>query len=576
MTFLPRRIMILLLGCGLCACSVPTSDQQPEPVSRPASGTQALTEKTDEPEERQVDVAGSRSAELQSRKADLARAAIPPRSAVPERSPLARSGLTNRENYGHFRENGVVLTAEQPVSTFSIDVDTGAYSNMRRYLQNGSLPPVDSVRLEEFINYFDYRFPQPAGNDAPFRVSTAMMSTPWRPGTQLLQIGIQGYQPSRANLPPANLVFLVDVSGSMAAPDKLGLLQQSLRLLVRHLGREDKISLVVYAGASGVVLEPTSADRRPVIETAVMQLRAGGSTNGAAGIELAYRMAEQGFVPNGINRILLATDGDFNVGTVNHQALLDLVARKRQSGIHLTTLGFGAGNYNEHLMEQLADTGNGNYAYIDTLQEAKKVLIDERAGTLMTIAKDVKIRIEFNPASVSEYRLLGYENRLLAREDFGNDKVDAGEIGAGHSITALYEVTLAGTDGQRLPDLRYQSEALADNGHPDELAWMKMRFKLPDEERSQVMERPVSRQLLQAGNEHPQESLRFASAVAGYAQLLRGGKHTGDWDYDDVIRLARESRGDDPSGYRAEFIRLAELARMLDGRLSRADAPAGH
>jgi Ca-activated chloride channel family protein len=339
----------------------------------------------------------------------------------------------DREEYAHLVDNGIKLAAENPVSTFSIDVDTGSYSNVRRMLTHGQIPRQDAVRTEEMVNYFSYDYPVPEDKKTPFSIHTEMTATPWNPDTKLLHVGIKGYDVAKDQLPPSNLVFLVDVSGSMNSADKLGLLKSSLTLLSKQLSHEDRISIAVYAGAAGAVLPPTAGDQTATIQAALDALSAGGSTNGGAGIRLAYNLAEQGFIKNGINRVIIATDGDFNVGTVNFEALKDLVEEKRKTGISLTTLGFGSGNYNDHLMEQLADVGNGNYAYIDTLHEAQKVLVDEISSTLNTIAKDVKIQIEFNPDVVAEYRLIGYENRLLNREDFNNDKIDAGEIGAGHT-----------------------------------------------------------------------------------------------------------------------------------------------
>ncbi|MBI3799948.1 MAG: von Willebrand factor type A domain-containing protein [Deltaproteobacteria bacterium] len=356
----------------------------------------------------------------------------------------------NRERYASITANPIQRVAEQPVSTFSIDVDTGAYANVRRFLHSGTLPVRDAVRVEELINYFSYDYPPPDTAATPFRLTSESAPTPWNPNTVLLLLGLKGSVVPQPELPPANLVFLVDVSGSMQSPDKLDLVKSALLLLCRQLRGSDRISLVVYAGASGVVLEPTPGDQSGKIQAAIESLTAGGSTNGGAGIRTAYAMAEQAYIPGGINRVLLATDGDFNVGTVSLAALKDLIAEKRKHGISLTTLGVGSGNYNDALMEQLADVGNGTYAYLDSLQEAQKVLVNERAATLYTIAKDVKIQLEFNPAVVAEYRLIGYENRTLKREDFSNDAVDAGEIGAGHTVTALYEIALVGSNGLRL------------------------------------------------------------------------------------------------------------------------------
>jgi len=356
-----------------------------------------------------------------------------PMPAVPEPMPFPHSTVVDRENYAAIDSNPIKRVVEEPVSTFSIDVDTGSYSNVRRMLNNGRLPPQDAVRVEEMINYFSYDYPLPEAGEAPFSVQVEQAVTPWNENTRLLQIGLQGYRPDPDSIPASNLVFLLDVSGSMNAPDKLPLLVNSMKMLTRELDEDDRVAVVVYAGASGVVLESTPGSEHATIAAALDRLSAGGSTNGGAGIELAYAQARQGFIEGGVNRVILATDGDFNVGTVNFDSLVDLVERQRESGIALTTLGFGRGNYNDHLMEQLADAGNGNHAYIDTLNEARKVLVDELTSTLLMIAQDVKIQIEFNPAVVAEYRLIGYENRMLEREDFNNDRVDAGDIGAGHT-----------------------------------------------------------------------------------------------------------------------------------------------
>lgn len=469
----------------------------------------------------------------------------------------------NRENYAHFDDNRVKLVAEAPVSTFSIDVDTGAYSNVRRMLNNGQLPVEDAVRVEELINYFSYDYPTPKNSNEPFAVTTEIGVTPWNPATHILHIGIKGYDKPRESLPASNLVFLVDVSGSMKSADKLGLLKSALKLLSRQMRNEDSISIVVYAGASGVVLEPVAGNETAKISQALDELSAGGRTNGAAGIRTAYQLAEQSFIKNGINRVILATDGDFNVGTVNFEALKDLVEEKRKSGISLTTLGFGTGNYNDHLMEQLADAGNGNYAYIDTLNEAQKVLVDEISSTLDTIAKDVKIQLEFNPAVVAEYRLIGYENRALNREDFNNDKVDAGEIGAGHTVTALYEISLVDSSSKYVDPLRYSRDPGADTHHKDEIALLRLRYKQPDSNTSKLIERPVKTADIVNTLEKTSDRFRFSASVAGFGQLLRGGRYTSNYQYDDVLELARNARGKDAFGYRGEFISLVNLAKSL-------------
>ena len=470
-----------------------------------------------------------------------------------------------RENYQHLESQSVKRVANDPVSTFSIDVDTGAYSNMRRWLNQGQLPPEDAVRVEEFINYFSYDYPLPENQQVPFQVNTEIAPTPWNANTRLLRIGIQGYKVPKAQLPASNLVFLIDVSGSMSSADKLPLLQQALSMLVGQLDACDSISMVVYAGASGVVLPPTPGDRKADILAALQQLQAGGSTNGAAGIRLAYQLAQQSFIENGVNRVILATDGDFNVGLASTEELIDLIQRKRQAGIALTTLGFGSGNYNDHLLEQLADAGNGNYAYIDRLHEAKKVLAEELSATLLTIAKDVKIQIEFNPAQVSEYRLIGYENRMLNEEDFANDQIDAGEIGAGHRVTAIYEISLTGSGGQRLPARRYQPDISAnDNSNPsfnNELAHLRIRYKLPNDPVSKLIQSPVKDSGI---NTRGSDSFNFAASVAAFGQKLRGGTYLENFSYDDIEQLARNSRGSDPHGYRSEFMQLVNLAGTLD------------
>ena len=489
-----------------------------------------------------------------------------PAASVNLNSIRAPSEELNRENYAHFDDNPLKRVSEQPVSTFSVDVDTGAYSNARRILNAGGLPVRDSVRVEEFINYFAYDYPTPTNRSRPFNVVTELGPNPWNADTRLLHIGIKGYEVPKSQIPATSLVFLVDVSGSMRSADKLGLLKTSLTMLTKQLRSQDRISIVVYAGASGVVLEPVAGNRKGEIIAALESLSAGGSTNGGAGIRLAYAMAEQAFVEGGINRVLLATDGDFNVGTTNFEALKNLVEEKRKTGISLTTLGFGSGNYNDHLMEQLADAGNGNYAYIDTLNEARKVLVEQMSATLQTIAKDVKIQIEFNPDVVAEYRLIGYENRILAREDFNNDQIDAGEIGAGHTVTAVYEIALANGEGQRVDPLRYQSEQGVANGRNQELAFLRLRYKAPDGDKSKLIEQPIRKADIKRELTDTSANFRFAAAVAGFGQLLRGGNYMEQFGYDDVRTLANGARGGDPFGYRGEFVTMVNLAQTLSGQ----------
>ena len=483
----------------------------------------------------------------------MARLAPPPPAYAPAQP-------ANTETYAERSDNPVHRTSEQPVSTFSIDVDTGSYSNVRRMLREGQRPPADAVRAEEFINYFRYGHAAPSDRTTPFRVTTELAPAPWNPQRQLLMVGIKGYDVPKASLPPANLVFLIDTSGSMDEPDKLPLVKTALRQLVPQMRAQDRVSIVVYAGSAGLVLPPTSGDRHDEIIDALDRLQAGGSTNGGEGIELAYAMAKQAFVKNGVNRVILATDGDFNVGIVDRNALETLVGDRRKSGIALTTLGFGEGNYNDAMAERLADVGDGNHAYIDTPQEARKGLAEEMQATLLTIARDVKIQVEFNPAAVSEYRLIGYENRLLNREDFANDKVDAGDIGAGHEVTALYEITPAGSGADRLPPLRYGAKQATASAGSNEVAQLSLRYKLPGAQASKLIETQVLRSSLVA---RPSEALRFASAVAAYADLLRGGTHVGDWTWNDVARAARGASGDDRNGLRHEFAELVDQARQV-------------
>lgn len=478
----------------------------------------------------------------------------------------------DRENYAERSDNPVQRASEQPVSTFSVDVDTGSYSNVRRMLRQGQRPPADAVRAEEFLNYFSYGHPAPADRAVPFRVTTELAASPWNAGRQLLMVGIKGYDVPRATLPPSNLVFLLDTSGSMESEDKLPLLKQAFSMLVPQMRTQDRVSIVVYAGSAGVVLPPTPGDRHEEILSALDRLQAGGSTNGGDGIRLAYAMARQSFVQDGVNRVILATDGDFNVGTTSQDALETLVGDQRAAGIALTTLGFGHGNYNDALAERLADVGDGNHAYIDTTREARKVLVDQMQSTLLTIASDVKIQLEFNPALVSEYRLIGYENRLLDHEDFANDKVDAGDIGAGHEVTALYEITAVGSAATRLPALRYGNSKVAAGGASAELAHLRLRYKLPGQQASRLIETPV---LPGSLVRQPSESLRFASAVVAYADLLRGGTHVDGWSWEQVLQAAQGARGTDPFGLREEFVELVRQGRQLVATQAAQPAVAG-
>ncbi len=471
-----------------------------------------------------------------------------------------------REQYGKIDENPVRRVIETPVSTFSIDVDTGSYANVRRLIREGRRPPMDAVRVEELINYFTYDYPVARTSGHPFAVSTEVAPCPWNSQNLLVRIGLRATDVDKAELPPANLVFLVDVSGSMQPEERLPLLKKSLKLLVDQLRPQDRVALVTYASGTRVVLEPTSGAEKSKILRAIDDLQAGGSTAGEAGIQLAYRMAQQGFIPGGINRILLGTDGDFNVGITNFDDLKTLAADKRKTGVSLTTLGFGVGNYNEHLMEQLADAGDGSYAYIDTLNEGHKVLVDQMTQTLAVVAKDVKIQVEFNPAAVAEYRQIGYENRALKREDFNNDKVDAGEVGAGTVVTALYEVTPVGQPGTVDP-LRYapQREHRLDVAPVDaaELAFLRVRYKAPAGGASQLLEVPIRQPNDRVQNREASVDMRFAASVAAFGQLLRGGKYLGAFGWEQMLALAASSQGQDRFGYRGEFVQIARLARSL-------------
>ncbi len=544
-----------VLALALGACSTAPS---PEPPQAEARARAAMDE--------------ARASAARTRTMAVAAAApmsiLPPSPPAPPppRPPAPPLPPQNTERYDAREDNPVRRTREAPVSTFSVDVDTGSYANVRRMLRDGIRPPADAVRVEEFLNYFDYGHPAPATREVPFQITTELAPAPWNPARQLLMVGIKGFDVDKRELPPANLVLLVDSSGSMYAADKLPLLKKAFAQLVPQLRASDRVSIVSYAGSAGLVLPPTPGDRHGEILAALEKLEAGGSTNGGEGIRLAYAMARQSFIDGGVNRILLATDGDFNVGITDRGALLTLVADQRRSGVALSTLGFGAGNYNDGMAERLADAGNGQHLYIDTLEEARRVLVQQMQATLLTIANDVKVQIEFNPAVVSEYRLIGYENRLLREEDFANDRVDAGDIGAGHEVTALYELTLAGSGAERLPPLRYAAPAGPAPGPAGELAHLRLRYKLPGQDDSRLVEAPVLRTAMRA---QASQSLRFAAAVAGYADLLRGGRHVDGWNWDQVAATARGATGEDRFGLRHEFLRLVEAARHVTG----ADTP---
>ena len=461
----------------------------------------------------------------------------------------------NRDRFGNLDSNPVKQVVEEPVSTFSIDTDTSSYSFLRRSLMENLLPPKDAVRVEEMINYFPYDYEAPADRSQPFKANVTLMQTPWNPHTQLMHIGVRGFSLDGLERPRANLVFLIDTSGSMDEPGKLPLLINSFRMLLDTLSPEDSVAIVTYAGNAGTVLEPTKASEKGKILAALDALTAAGSTAGAEGIRQAYALAERNFDAKGVNRVILATDGDFNVGISSPRELESFVERQRESGIYLSVLGFGQGNYNDELMQALAQNGNGTAAYIDTLNEARKVLVEEATSSLFPIANDVKIQVEFNPAAVSEYRLIGYETRLLHREDFNNDKVDAGDIGAGHTVTAVYEVTPKGSKGQLVDPLRYQATD-SSPGASDEYAFVKIRYKQPREAASRLITEPVT-----AANAKASTEANFAAAVAAFGQILRGGEYTKSFSYDDVIALANANRGSDEFGYRAEFVNLVRLSK---------------
>lgn len=469
----------------------------------------------------------------------------------------------SNESYAEISENGFHAPWKNPFSTFSIDVDAASYSNMRRFINRGQLPPKDAVKIEELINYFGYDYEAPRGKH-PFAVNHEVSVSPWNPKHQLVHIGLQGERIETDNLPAANLVFLLDVSGSMNASDKLPLLKKSLKLLVNEMRPEDKVAIVVYAGAAGEVLPSTSGKEKDKILTALENLSAGGSTAGGAGIKLAYKIAKKNFIKNGNNRIILATDGDFNVGASSDKVMEDLIEEKRDEGVFLTVLGFGTGNYKDSKMEILADKGNGNHAYIDNILEAKKVLVNEFGGTLFTIAKDVKIQVEFNPATVQAYRLIGYENRKLNDEDFNNDKKDAGELGAGHTVTALYEIIPVGvkSDFKPLDDLKYQkTEPRKVSGNTTELMTVKLRYKKPDGDKSILLEQVIKKESVSLTKSS--QNLKWSAAVAGFGMLLRDSDFKGELNYKDVIALARSAKGADDQGYRSELIKLMETAELL-------------
>jgi len=490
------------------------------------------------------------------------------RQVLPRKERFAVMPQPDRDKFTSFESNSTKLVGEQPVSTFSIDVDTASYAFVRRLLKRGALPQKNAVRVEEMINYFPYAYPAPESAEVPFKPSMTLYPTPWNAETKLLHIGIKGLKVDVANMKPKNLVFLIDVSGSMNSADKLPLLKSAFRLLVNELKADDTVSIVTYAGRAGTVLEPTKAKDKHKILAAIDHLRPGGSTAGAAGIQQAYALAQSVRVKEGVNRVILATDGDFNVGISSTAKLKDYIETKRKTGISLSVLGFGQGNLNDALMQTLAQNGNGNAAYIDSLSEARKVLVEEVGSTLVTIAKDVKIQIEFNPQVVSEYRLIGYETRNLRRQDFNNDKIDAGEIGSGHTVTAIYEITPKGAK-QTVDGLRYKpaepKKAVGVAPHGNEYGFLKMRYKLPKQDKSKLISVPIIRDLEKSTLADVSDEVKFATSVAAFGQKLRKESRIADYAYEDILKMATAARGADTFGYRSEFLSLVRLAKSLSG-----------
>jgi len=557
-------LTILLFLVILAGCSTPA----PEANKEKPHGT--VAEQAAVPTETGKRVEGERKKELLPPPAAvdaMAAGSVPMintgvlgRHVAQEAMPASPAVATwNRESYNANRENGFVNAHRDPLSTFSIDVDTASYANVRRFVNGGNLPPMGAVRVEELVNYFTYDYPAPAGRD-PFALSAEVGPSPFHQGYQLARIGLKARDLAKEQLPPSNLVFLVDVSGSMQDANKLPLLKQSLPLLVRQLGARDRVAMVVYAGSDAVVLPPTPGNRQPEILAAIDRLRAGGSTHASSGIRTAYQLARQSFLTNGNNRVILASDGDFNVGVTSRDELQRLIEAERKGGVYLTVLGFGMGNYHDDTMEILADKGNGNYAYIDSLLEAKKVLVKELSGTLFALAGDVKLQVEFNPARVGAYRLIGYENRALADDDFRDDSKDAGEIGVGHRVTALYELIPAGHPSiPQLDPLKYQAAKSAPESGSRELLTVKLRYKPRGEQSSRLMSLPVRA----VADNQITADFRFAAAVAGYGMLLTHSEHLGTFTWEQCLEMARSGRGFDAEGYRAEFYRLVETSQLL-------------
>lgn len=540
-------VIAALLLCGVISCDQKignTSDKKNETLTSTDGKEKVLPQPI--------------TLQQQTETEELSMAEIKADSEVKKGVP--DEGKFNTEDYDNIVENKFLASTQNPLSTFSIDVDEAAYSNVRRYLQNGSTPPSGAVRIEEMINYFDYSYPKPKNGD-PFTVSTEISECPWNPQHKLVHIGLQGKEIPVDNLPPSNMVFLIDVSGSMDEPNKLPLVQASMNMLVDQLREKDKIAIVVYAGNAGLVLPSMSGINKIKIKEAIDNLEAGGSTAGGEGILLAYKTARDNFIQDGNNRIILATDGDFNIGISSDDELVRLIEKERKSGVFLSVLGYGMGNYKDNKMQQLADKGNGNHSYIDNINEARKVLVNEFGSTLFTIAKDVKIQIEFNPAKVQAYRLIGYENRVLAAEDFNDDTKDAGELGSGHTVTALYEVIPVGVKDEFTKSvdlLKYQSNDRKIVNNSGEIMTIKLRYKKPDEEISKLITHTVIDEHIAISN--TSDNFRFSAAVAEFGMLLRNSEYKQQGSYNQVINLAKSAKGTDEEGYRAEFIRLVQAA----------------
>ncbi|MEA2115004.1 MAG: VWA domain-containing protein [Thermodesulfobacteriota bacterium] len=564
-----KQLAAIVLFFAFAACSGPneSSEWKEERSNTPSSPAEKrdthavpMQEKVNGYTLSLQDMAANKNVGTKLKAARITSASLPIPAGV---DAIAMSTPTwNTESYNAVHENGFINVGNNPLSTFSIDVDTASYSNIRRFINQGIMPPTGAVRIEEMINYFFYSYPQPSSKH-PFSVTTELGACPWNDDHQLVRIGLKAKDIDKKNLPPSNLVFLIDVSGSMSAANKLPLLKQSMKMLVKQLDKDDRVSMVVYAGNDRIALEPTAGSEQQKIITAIDTLGAGGSTHASSGIVTAYKLAEQVFMPKGNNRIILASDGDFNVGTTSRGELQKLIEEKRKSGIYLTVLGFGMGNYHDDTMEILADKGNGNYGYIDNLLEAKKVLVKEMSGTLFALARDVKIQVEFNPEKVGAYRLIGYENRIVADEDFNNDKKDAGEIGVGHTVTALYELVPAGSDDMPSVDpLKYQRVKSGINAKTsNELMTIKLRYKPVQTNQSTLLSTVVKEAAIDLNN--TSNDFRFAASVAGYGMLLTESELKGKLDYEQVLTLAKGAKGADSEGYRAEFIRLVEMTQLL-------------